>query len=154
MRYTHSLPFLLTCLYGHNDSRYMVDLWASLRSLAREVALPWVIMGNFNCLLFNNENVRGILFRFLSWPILKSLFMIVALLSFQVSIFFSLIQTNKSTIISNLSLIEFFVMSNGWIGFLIPSTRWWPIYLLIIPLLSPFSKKLSSPWAKLMLKNY
>uniref|UniRef100_A0A803NI13 Uncharacterized protein n=1 Tax=Cannabis sativa TaxID=3483 RepID=A0A803NI13_CANSA len=49
--------FLVTFLYGFNDEHKREDLWGDLEKLAAGIQEPWIVLGDFNEILFANERV-------------------------------------------------------------------------------------------------
>lgn len=51
--------FLLTYIYAENEAKQRTTLWNSLRDLANGCNIPWVVMGDFNCVLSSKDKVGG-----------------------------------------------------------------------------------------------
>ncbi|XP_074303842.1 uncharacterized protein LOC141638339 [Silene latifolia] len=51
--------FYLTFVYAFNGINERAPLWDHLRKIAQQVAGPWAIAGDFNCVLTSNERFGG-----------------------------------------------------------------------------------------------
>lgn len=51
--------FLLTCIYVHNDAYERQELWNSITSLSKEIDAPWILVGDFNCVLLSSKKSEG-----------------------------------------------------------------------------------------------
>ncbi|XP_019167632.1 PREDICTED: uncharacterized protein LOC109163334 [Ipomoea nil] len=49
----------MTCFYGHSDRSRRWESWSLLESLKPKSVLPWVVIGDFNNLLFQYEKRGG-----------------------------------------------------------------------------------------------
>lgn len=47
--------FFLSCIYAHNLELDKRELWNSLGLLFDSITKPWIIMGDFNCVLSSKE---------------------------------------------------------------------------------------------------
>lgn len=48
-------PMTISCIYAHNTAAERIILQDNLRALAKTVIQPWLVFGDFNCILFSNE---------------------------------------------------------------------------------------------------
>uniref|UniRef100_A0A803PQ90 DUF4283 domain-containing protein n=1 Tax=Cannabis sativa TaxID=3483 RepID=A0A803PQ90_CANSA len=59
--YIHSMKqnekFFVTFIYGFNDEQKREELWGNLEKLATGIQEPWIILGDFNEILYANERV-------------------------------------------------------------------------------------------------
>ncbi|RYR05834.1 hypothetical protein Ahy_B06g085655 [Arachis hypogaea] len=55
----NSSPWLLTVVYGSPQRVTRRALWSSIESYARNVNLPWCLLGDFNAMLHNHEKRGG-----------------------------------------------------------------------------------------------
>lgn len=51
------LSLICTVIYAHNLSENRKDLWHYICEQAKQINLPWIIMGHFNAILFNRERI-------------------------------------------------------------------------------------------------
>ncbi|KAK9733165.1 hypothetical protein RND81_04G048100 [Saponaria officinalis] len=49
--------YMVTFVYGMNDAAKRVSLWSFLCQVT--VSLPWVVLGDFNCVRYHNERIRN-----------------------------------------------------------------------------------------------
>lgn len=73
-----SLSFLLAHIYRDNDPIDWIPLWDDLQSFAINISAPWMVMGDFNNILYYSKILREILFLILRFIILVILFLIIA----------------------------------------------------------------------------
>lgn len=50
---------IVTICYGHNAIQDRIKLWESLMNCAKSAALPWIVMGDFNAIRWENEKFGG-----------------------------------------------------------------------------------------------
>lgn len=53
-------PYCFTLFYGFADSSERYKFWVLLHNLEKQSMLPWVMLGNFNKLIFANEKQRRV----------------------------------------------------------------------------------------------
>lgn len=46
---------MLTCVYAHNDANERRELWHIIYTLSESINQPWIVIGDFNCVLYSNE---------------------------------------------------------------------------------------------------
>lgn len=51
--------FSLSCVYAHNSGKKRCDLWETLWSLTASIHSPWMVCGDFNCVLYTNKKEGG-----------------------------------------------------------------------------------------------
>ncbi|XP_048503039.1 uncharacterized protein LOC125498799 [Beta vulgaris subsp. vulgaris] len=49
--------FECTFVYAHNSAKQRESLWRDLEYIANQIKLPWIAMGDFNCILNRDERV-------------------------------------------------------------------------------------------------
>lgn len=54
-----SKAFFLTTVYAHNDPSDRIHLWNMLKDLNGPTDTPWLVMGDFNVVLYTNEKAGG-----------------------------------------------------------------------------------------------
>lgn len=50
--------FFCSFIYAYNDSNQRVELWNQLQSIRENIDIPWILMGDFNAVLLQNERFR------------------------------------------------------------------------------------------------
>uniref|UniRef100_A0A803QP78 CCHC-type domain-containing protein n=1 Tax=Cannabis sativa TaxID=3483 RepID=A0A803QP78_CANSA len=53
----HNGNFFVTFIYGFNDEQKREELWGDLERLAAGIHEPWIILGDFNEIMFANERI-------------------------------------------------------------------------------------------------
>ncbi|XP_026434077.1 uncharacterized protein LOC113331590 [Papaver somniferum] len=54
---SRNLKFVVTFVYGDNDSNIRTSLWNNLCDFASNLDIPWVVLGDFNEILISNERI-------------------------------------------------------------------------------------------------
>lgn len=56
---TLKMKFIVSCVYGETNTRDRRPLWDSLKDLAGMVSEPWLVLGDFNAFLSQQDKVGG-----------------------------------------------------------------------------------------------
>ncbi|KAL4331762.1 hypothetical protein AHAS_Ahas13G0532500 [Arachis hypogaea] len=59
VEHKHSMPWLLTVIYGNPQRLIRKALWNNLKTLSNSINLPWSTIGNFNALLHDFKRRGG-----------------------------------------------------------------------------------------------
>lgn len=53
------VSFVLTVIYSWNTAACRVSLWRDLKQLSNSISKPWVLMGDLNTTLFQDERIKN-----------------------------------------------------------------------------------------------
>ncbi|XP_070022230.1 uncharacterized protein [Nicotiana sylvestris] len=56
---TTSIPCVVTVIYGYNTCEQRKYLWGTLKELAQGINMPWLIVGDFNAVLYPQDKLFG-----------------------------------------------------------------------------------------------
>lgn len=59
VQYHNCIPWLLTTVYASPNPIFRLDLWEYLTRLGQVVSIPWILIGDFNQILYGDEKKGG-----------------------------------------------------------------------------------------------